>query len=297
MSPRPIVVGTDGSQASLRAVEWAAREAGWRGSPLRIVSAPAMPLRPRAYEAQATVANVLRGVAGRALGEAVIRAAEIAPGLIVDTDLLSGPPALAVPEAGSGASMLVVGTRGMGEVAAMVLGSVSRRAAFDAPCPVVVVREQSMGREQGMAIHREVVVGIRDPDNSSQALAFAFEEAALRDAALVAVHAWVPASLPIRRGGRGEPGGPGGPGDLSEEAASQLSRTLDGWRDKYPDVPVRQEVVNGHPAWELVGYTARAELVVLGRDDSPAATRTAGSILHTLLHHARGPIAIVPSGS
>lgn len=295
MSPRPIVVGTDGSEASLRAVEWGAREAWRRGSPLRIVSAPAMPLRPRAYEAQVTVANVLRGVAGRALGEAVIRAAEIAPCLIIDTGLLSGPPVLAVPEAGSGASMLVVGTRGMGEAAAMVLGSVSRHAAFDAPCPVVVVREESTVREESPAVHHEVVVGIRDPDNSSQALAFAFEEAALRDAALVAVHAWVPASLPVRLGGSGVSGGSE---EFSEEAASQLSRTLDGWRDKYPDVPVRQDVVNGHPAWELVGYSARADLVVLGRHDSPRATsRAVGSILHTLLHRAHGPIAVVPSGS
>lgn len=272
MSYRPIVAGADGSGESLRAVEWAAREARRRGSPLRIVSVPAMPPRMRVHNAQETIANALRGLAARALGEAVTRAEEIAPGLLIDTDLLSGPPALAVPEAGSGASMLVVGARGMGGFAALVLGSVSRQAAMSAPCPVVVVREETM------AIHREVVVGIGDPQNPGQALAFALEEAALRDADLVAVHAC------------------GTHEKTSGQAAMQLAGTLDGWRDKYPDVRVRQQVVNGHPAWVLSSYSAIADLVVLGRHDSPHGTaRAIGSIQHTLLNHFHGPIAIVPS--
>jgi nucleotide-binding universal stress UspA family protein len=276
MSPRPIVVGADGSEDSLRAVEWAAREAWRRGSPLRIVSVPEIPLCTRAHESAVTAANVLRGFAGRALGEAVIRAGEIAPGLVIDANLLSGPPALAVPEAGCGASMLVLGARGKGGFAAMVLGSVSRHTAIAAPCPVVVVREETM------VIHREVVVGIRDPENPGQALAFALEEAALRDTDLVAVHAC----------------GTADPEELAAEAARQLAAALDGWRDKYPDVPVRQDVVHGHPAWVLSSYSTRADLVVLGRHDSPGTTAHAiGSVQHTVLHHARGPIAVVPSNS
>ena len=192
MTTRPIVVGTDGSEESLRAAEWAAREAERRMLPLRIVSVPAMPPGMRVAEPAATVANALRGIAGRALGKAVTRAEQIAPGLLIATDLLSGPPAPAVAAAGSGASMLVVGARGTGGFAAMVLGSVSRYAVIHAPCPVVVIREETTG------VRREVIVGIRDPENASQALAFAFEEAALRNAELVAVHAWVAAALPIR---------------------------------------------------------------------------------------------------
>jgi nucleotide-binding universal stress UspA family protein len=227
-----------------------------------------MSLCTRAHEPSAAVANALRGIAGRALSEAVIRAEEIAPGLLIDTGLLAGPPALAVPEAGCGAAMLVVGARGAGGFAAVVLGSVSRRAAIDAPCPVVVVREETA------PVHREVVVGIRDPENASQALAFAFEEAALRDAGLVAVHAL----------------------GAVEQAASKLAAVLDEWRDKYPDVRVRQDVVDGQPGWVLCGYSARADLIVLGRHDSPGVTvRAIGSVLHTMLHRARGPVAVVPS--
>ena len=80
--------------------------------------------------------------------------------------------------------MLVVGARGSGGFAAMLLGSVSRYAALQACCPVVVVREETS------AGHREVVVGIRDPDDADAALAYAFDEAALRGATLIAVHSW-----------------------------------------------------------------------------------------------------------
>jgi nucleotide-binding universal stress UspA family protein len=289
MTTRPIVVGTDGSEESLRAVEWAVREAERRMLPLRIVSVPAMPPGMRVCEPAATVTNALRGIAGRALGKAVTRAEQIAPGLLVATDLLSGPPAPAVAAAGSGASMLVVGARGTGGFAAMVLGSVSRYAVTHAPCPVVVVREESTG------LRREVVVGIRDPENASRALAFAFEEAALRNAELVAVHAWVAAALPIWVGAGAA--GQADPAEISAEAADRLTGSLSGWQDKYPDVRVRQNVVNAHPAVMLCSYSARADLVVLGGYGALGATvHGTESIQHMVLNHACGPIAVVPSG-
>lgn len=283
MVTRPIVVGADGSEESLRAVEWAAREAERRMLPLRIVSVPAMPPRMRAHGSAATVASALRGMAGRALGEAVTRAERIAPGLLIVPVLLSGPPASAVAAAGSGAFMLVVGARGTGGFAAMVLGSVSRHAVIHAPCPVVVVREETA------ALHREVIVGIRDPESTSQALAFAFEEAALRNADLVAV--------PVRVGAGGA-AGQADPAEISAGAASQLTRILTRWQDKYPGVRVRQHVVNGHPTVVLCGYSARADLVVLGRHGGPGGTvHGTGSIQRAVLNHACGPIAVVPSDS
>ena len=126
-----------------------------------------------------------------AVGEASTRSREVAPGLLIDADLLTGPPALAVTDSGAGALMLVVGARGAGGFAAMLLGSVSRYAAMPRLLP------GRRGREDTMAVHREVAVGIRDPDDTGAPLAFAFEEAALRGAALVAVHSWYwfPAAL------------------------------------------------------------------------------------------------------
>ncbi len=292
MGARPVVVGVDGSEESLSAVEWAALEAKRRGSPLRIVSAPAMPPRVRGCQVSPqTVATALRGMSARALGAAIARAEEAVPGLPIGTGLLSGPPAPAVAGSGSGALMLVVGARGAGGFAAMLLGSVSRYAAARAPCPVVVVRGMAA------AVHREVVVGIRDPQDATGALAFAFEEAALRGAELIAAHAWywLP-SPPGGPAGPGDAGCPAGPGQVPAEAGRNLAEALAGWRDKYPAVRVRHDVVPGHPARVLASYTTRADLVVLGRHDEGTVPGI-GSIQHAVLDHAGGPVAVVPAGA
>jgi nucleotide-binding universal stress UspA family protein len=289
MASKPVVVGVDGSEESLLATEWAAIEARRHGLPLRIVSAPAMTPQMRAYQASSEmVADALRGASARALGTAVRRAKEVALGLEITTDLLSGPPALALAACGSDATVLVVGARGAGGFAAMILGSVSRYAAARATCPVIVVRQASM------AVHQEIAVGIRDPqDTSSEALTFAFEEAAVRHADLVAVHAryWFPSALRAPAD-QDAMDGPSSPEQISAEAAQSLSAVLDEWREKNPDVRVHHEVIRGHPARVLANYSARADLVVIGRHGGLGI----GSIQHALLDHARGPVAVVASG-
>lgn len=294
MTTKPVVAAVDGSEDSLRAAEWAALEARRQSRPLRIVSAPAIVPRLHSYQASpAAIANALRGIAARALGTAITRCEEVAPGLPVTTDLLSGEPALAVTENGTDASMLVVGSRGAGGFAAMVLGSVSRYVASRAACPVVVVREENM------AVHREIAVGIRDPQDTGATLAFAFEEAALRGADLVAVHTWywIPAA-PRAVGDAAAELQTDDPARISAESDRQLAAALAGWHDKYPAVNVRRDVIHGHPARVLSSYSARADLVVLGRHRHPhGAGPGIGSVQHAVLDHAHGPVAIIPDAS
>jgi nucleotide-binding universal stress UspA family protein len=295
MTTKAVVVAVDGSEDSLRAAEWGALEAKRQSRPLRIVSAPAVVPRLRAYQAAPEViANALRGIATRALETAITRCEEVAPGLPVTTGLLSGAPALAVAGTGSDASLLVVGARGAGGFAAMILGSVSRYAASRAACPVVVVREESM------AAHREIAVGIRDPQDTGEALAFAFEEAALRGADLVAVHTWywIPAPPRFAKTNEDPSLRPDDPARISAEADRQLAAALAVWQDKYPAVNVRRDVIHGHPARILSSYSARADLVVLGRHGHPEdASPGIGSIQHAVLDHAHGPVAVIPSGA
>jgi nucleotide-binding universal stress UspA family protein len=292
MAIRPIVVGVDGSEESLQAVEWAAVEARRRATALRIVSAPMPTPWVRAYRASPeAVAVALRHLSGRALEAGLNRAEEVAPGLPVETEMLSGPPAVTVATAGAEGSMLVVGARGAGGFASMVLGSVSRYAATNASCPVVVARQQAM------AAHREIAVGLRDGQDTTEALAFAFEEAALRGADLVAVHAWFwfpSALLMSARGGEPELRSLD-TGEITAEADRVLAAALDEWRDKYPEVRIRRDVSHGHPARVLASYCARADLVVLGRHRADDTCRGAGSIQHAVLDHAHGPVAIVPA--
>ena len=288
MAAKSVVVGVDGSEESLLAAEWAAMEAGRRGLPLRVVSAPARMPWMDAYPASQAAASAARGVSARALLAGASRAEEVAAGLQITTGLLSGPPALAVAGSGSGAAMLVVGARGAGGFAAMTLGSVSRYAALCAACPVIVVRQASM------AVHHEVAVGIRDPQDSGQALAFAFEEAAVRHADLVVIHAWswFPSALHALAAAGDALEAALRPEQISADAGSGLCAALDSWRQKYPDVPVRHDVIHGHPARVLASYSTRADLVVIGRHGGPII----GAIQHVLLDHARGPVAVVPSG-
>jgi nucleotide-binding universal stress UspA family protein len=295
MAFKPIVAGTDGSEESLRAVDWAAREAVLRGAPLRIVSAAAllprmMTSRAGATEAGATeydtVTDVLLEDRDRALAAAADRAAKTAPGLLIDTDRLSGPPAEAVTDSGSGALMLVVGSRGRGAFTALVLGSVSRYVASHASCPVVVLRDETSAT-------RQVGVGVGDLDTCGDSLTFAFEEASLRQASLIAIHAWHRPQGDISRAG--ESFTAPGPHAAEAEAARQLEALLDSWRAKYPDVPVSQDVVHGHPGRALVGLSARADVMVIGRHVTHPERPGPGAVRHAVLNHAHGPVAVVPS--
>jgi nucleotide-binding universal stress UspA family protein len=304
MAGMPIVVGVDGSEQALCAMEWAAREAVRRKAPLRIVSVSAMPSRTRPYSVTpATVPDTLHKISARALATALTRAREVAPGLLVDADLVTGAPAQALTASASGASMLVVGARGAGGFSAMVLGSVSRYVAMNAPSPVVVAREDNM------AVHREIVVGIGDPVEAADSLGFAFEEASMRGARLRAVHALPPYPAPMSPDDEDlklagwlhampsadMPGDPGEPPDEAA-AAAELAQVLARWQDKYPEVSVSRDIVRGHPGSVLASYAARADLIVIGRHgDASRGLAAAGSIQHPVLSHAHGPIAIVPS--
>ncbi len=290
MTAKPIVAATDGSEHSLQAVEWAARESVIRSAPLRIVSAaealPRMSAGPSGADVD-TVTDVLHHIRDQALAAAAARAAAAAPGILIDTDVLTGAPAEAVADSGSGALMLVVGSRGAGAFTALIFGSVSRYAASHASCPVVVVRDVPPSP------HQLVGVGLGDLDTSAAALTFAFEEAVARKASLTVIHAWETPPVDIARAGESF----AGPSrqHVEEAARKQLGGFLDSWRSKYPDVNVSQDLVHGHPARALVGLSARADLVVIGRHDRHTGLPGPGAVRHAVLNHAHGPVVTVPS--
>jgi nucleotide-binding universal stress UspA family protein len=135
-----VVVGVDGSDASVDALRFAATEARLRDVPLRVVHAWIVPvaaswtagavLDPEPFERQAdrTVENALAAV-GRDL-----------EGIEVETVIQVGSSTAVLFEHCSKEDLLVVGSRGRGGFAGLLLGSVSQQAVLHAPCPVVVVR-------------------------------------------------------------------------------------------------------------------------------------------------------------
>src|ERR1700742_1954171 len=146
--------------------------------------------------------------------------------------------------------MLVLGARGVGAFTALILGSVTQYVSAHATCPVVVVREETA------AAHRQVGVGIGDPARSAAALAFAFEEASLRNASLIVVHA---VDMPDGQLGSATwafatPGRPA----VEADAARMVESALTEWQAKYPGVQVNHDFVQAHPGRALVGLSARA---------------------------------------
>lgn len=285
-----VVVGIDGSEPALAAVRAAALEARHRNVPLHVAHAFIWPylhvnVGPVADDLPRTG---LRHHAEDLLAEAVAEAGKAAPGVPVSTALIDGVAAPVLLEESERAGLLVLGDRGLGGISSVIIGSVAVHAAAHARCPVLVVR----GAEPAGG---PVVVGVDGSEAAGVAVGFAFEECANRGADLLPVLAWTD---PTAVGARAwYP--PGDPAAAVEQAARRtLSESLAGWRERYPDVVVRPEVVHGHPREALIGHSESAQLVVLGsRGRDAFRGLLLGSVSQTLLHHSAFPVVVVPSPS
>lgn len=138
-----VVVGTDGSEGSKHALRYAADEARAHGATLTVLLAYSVPAPPVAI---GMVQPPLRSEQGwredaeKLLHETVRQTIDEDADLKVTTEAVEGPAARALIEASHGADLLVVGTRGHGGFAGMLLGSVSQHLAAHAACTVAVVR-------------------------------------------------------------------------------------------------------------------------------------------------------------
>ncbi|MFF5214171.1 universal stress protein [Micromonospora sp. NPDC000442] len=282
----PIVVGVDGSEIALHAVRAAAREAAYRHRPLRIVHAFIWPLMkvPLGPAPGAPADGGLRNQAERCVADAVAEAGKVAPEVSVTGAVVDGAASTVLLAEARDAALVVLGNRGLGGFAGLLLGSVAVQVSAHADCPVLVVRSES--RADG-----PVVVGIDGSELSQEAVRFAFEEAAWRGTELVAVHAWL---YPT----------PAGPGDIlplvydldafRDEEERILAEAVAGWSERYPEVPVRRRLVRGSPGRALVEESRTAQLVVVGaRGRGALGGLLLGSVSHAVLHHAHSPLAIV----
>ncbi|SEE72021.1 universal stress protein [Streptomyces sp. KS_5] len=283
----PVVVGLDGSPASVTAAWWAAREAADRHLPLVLLhSWTTQPLDvPIAQEAHSKQ-RYGREALERVSAELLHRHGDLA----LTTELVSEPAAHALLERGENASMLVLGSRGHGSVASFLLGSISLHVLGLAPCPTVAVRAGDPAVAAGWghpaAVDRnEVVVGVQEPGATADPLLeFAFTVAAARGVELRAVRALPLTSLATRRDE-----------DVEAEERARLAEALAPWRQKYPDVPVTKHVATGPAAQVLLTASARSCLTVVGRRRHPShLTWKLGPVAHAALHHVPCPVAVVP---
>jgi nucleotide-binding universal stress UspA family protein len=138
-----IVVGLDGSDGSVRALEWAVEESRLRGSAVHAVYVLSrLYVDPEWASLMTPPLDELRKEAERQLAEAVGRVNLGDVSLRQEVMVAEGHgPAKSLLEAAQGADLLVVGSRGRGGFQGLLLGSVSQQVLHHAPCPVVVVPE------------------------------------------------------------------------------------------------------------------------------------------------------------
>lgn len=280
---RTVVVAVDGSKDSARAVEWAVPEARSRQLPLVLVHSVPRLLReedrPPEGDEQERVDFVLRDARQRAAHSPAV---EVTERRLEPAGLEIGP---SIIDAVGADDLLVVGARGHGKVAGLVLGSVSQYAARHSPGTVVVVRESHDSTAT------RVVVGLDDSAASQRALDWALSRATVHGDEVVALRAWRGTAL---HGAANVLPLPVDAVWQQDQEHAQLEADLGPWREKHPGVRLVPETVPGHPGHLLAIASQHAGLVVVGAGGRGTVAATLlGSVTLSVLHHARCPVAVV----
>ncbi|MFF4048439.1 universal stress protein [Streptomyces chartreusis] len=273
MTAHHVIVGVDGSLNAVRALDWASDEAARRGAALRVVHAV-----PDRDEAEPVLAS------------AAVRVRERHPDLSVEVKAMEGGTVRALLRESEGSELTVVGTRGLGGVAALLAGSVSLRLAAHVHGPLLVVRG-----DHACDGERTVLLGLED-DSDADAASYAFDEAKRRGARLRVVHSThrhmtpeLPSLIPGTSPGQRRRA----QNDLAEDAVPRFD--LARLRDEHPEVGVETHTVRRGAARALLDDTRESAVVVIG-----AHRRTSrlgpqlGPVAHTLLRSSHCPVVLVP---
>jgi nucleotide-binding universal stress UspA family protein len=281
VAPGSVVVGVDGSPFSDAAVSWAAGYAAAHHAPLVLLHGVGdlgdtqIPYR---IDAREMLTCESHGITAHALDLA--RAQRPEADVSVRAVFEDARAALlGVRHAG----MLVVGTRGRGNLRSLVLGSVSQAVIAHAEVPVTVVRHV----ERPDAGAAAVVVGVALDGSAQSALDVGFEIASMTGRALDAVHAWSTHELLVdtsgHRHGR----------ELRDAHERGFAETMAGYLEKYPDVPVSTRMVDGSAVAALVRESDSAAHVVVGSRSRGRVARHFGSVGRAVVEHGHCPVTVV----
>lgn len=275
------LVGVDGTAASRAALRWSVTRAAARGAAVHL----AYVIDDDWTTIGARMVESLRDEAQALLRREVHFAHSLAPGAVIDTQLLQGSVLQELAAASNRADILVVGTHKTGFINGKVYGSRSLQLAAAARAPVAVIPETSERTGRG------VVVGVDGSAAGRNAIRFAATEANRAREALTLLRAVAIPSVP-----------PGGDGEVQREllrraevrAARELSEATSLASSMVPGLEVRTHSVRRAPAEALVDAAASAALLVLGgsRQEDPGKVLV-GSITHDVLINLTGPAIVV----
>jgi nucleotide-binding universal stress UspA family protein len=266
-SPGPVVVGIDGSDAAIGAAQWAVKEAVHHDVPLRLVQVIQV--------AGESIASASALPAEEDYAESSLRAACLAvetTGLPVkiDTAVLCGDVASALIAESKSATVICVGSLGIGRVASRVLGSTAITLAEHAQCPVAIIRRNEYGPvpEAGF-----VAVVVDDQPGNDEVMQWAMEEARARRAPVLALGVWRRAVFKI--------------------GYEQFFRRLDHWLRRYRDVEVEVACTCMSVARYLEGRIGGVQLVVIGAEDAKRLPQLVGPHSLPIFTHADCSVLIV----
>ena len=281
------VVGLDGSDCATNALEWAVSNVEGRASSIELVTAWQTPVAG-AYPMSSPVTVVIDDTefddaAAHAVAEV---AAGLAPRLTlpVTAAVGHGGPAQVLIEASESAALLVIGSRGRGGFARLLLGSTSTQCATHASVPTIVVP----GDAEPAAVDT-IMVGCDGSPNSMAALRWAIDFAP-PGGTVVVVWVWDATPLAVGADAFFFP-------DASDLAAERFHHLVDTVAEqaRSRDVTIEREFVRGTPRSALAAQAENADLVVVGaRGHGAVGAALLGSVSTWLLHHVHRPIAVVP---
>ncbi len=278
----PIVVGVDGSADSAAALRWAAAQAARSQLSIKVVTA----FGPdHQFVDEEESRRLMDEVAAQATSEVQLAAPEVA---VSHVERLGSPRRVLVDES-EGANLLVVGSRGQGGFAGLLLGSVSRASIHGSKCPVVVVRssDDEEASRATSGVHR-IVVGVDGSESSNAAVQWAANQAELTGATLEALMLWdwvqsygwgfvTPRNL-----------------DPAAECGRLLETALTPVRSAHPGLTIDSAVVQGPAAQLLVKASTGADLLAVGsRGHSELVGTLLGSVSEYCVVHAHSPVLVM----
>ncbi|KGF17259.1 universal stress protein [Corynebacterium freneyi] len=287
-----IVCAVDGSDASKTAAKWAANTAVKRGIPLRLVSSYSMPqfLYAEGMVPPQELYEDLEAETLEKIEEAKKVAIDFMPDVDVSHQIEEGSPIDMLLDLSEQCTMIVMGSRGLGGLSGMVMGSVSAAVVSHASCPVVVVREDNAVTEETK--YGPVVVGVDGSGVSQKAIENAFKEAQARGAELIAVHTWM--DMQVQASLAGLSAAQQQWQVVEEEQNALLGQRLAGWSERFPDVKVTKVVTRDRPVRALADASEGAQLLVVGSHGRGGFKgMLLGSTSRALLQAAPCPMMVV----
>lgn len=285
--PNLVVVGIDGSEDGIRAVEYGVREALSQDADLLLAHAVDDAVLAGAWGVVYDP-NLLEEAGREAAEEAKAKALSMDfPADRLQSKIYMGNPGAVLTRLSEQARTLVVGRRALSGLERLFVGSTSVGVAATAHCPVVMVSAASHKPHTGGL--NLIGVGVHTGEPSSAGLAYAFAEAARRGSRLEVIHAYsLPTSFFADRRQRTDR-------EQTHETAAReiLEGLVAPFRTQYPDVEVELSVVSAHPVDELNRRSDDFDLLVLQVHGAGLPVLSPGATIRAVMAHGHCPLGLV----